>query len=123
MISYRVGTFETNSSSTHSMVICTDDEYKRWCDGELFCCRWSGKFKTKEEIIQELKKDCPEYFDESGNFKEDNDDGISFEELLSENSEYYDRDEWAGDLEEESDTYTTPSGDVIHVVCRYGYDY
>ena len=31
----RRGLFETNSSSIHSMVLCTEDEYNRWLAGEL----------------------------------------------------------------------------------------
>ena len=31
----RRGVFETNSSSTHSITICTEDEYEKFKRGEL----------------------------------------------------------------------------------------
>ena len=31
----RVGVFETNSSSTHSLTICTEDDFERFKSGEL----------------------------------------------------------------------------------------
>ena len=31
----RIGVFETNSSSTHALVICTDEELEQWKKGEL----------------------------------------------------------------------------------------
>lgn len=31
----RIGVFETNSSSTHALVICTDEELEQWKEGEL----------------------------------------------------------------------------------------
>ena len=31
----RRGLFETNSSSTHSLTVCSKDEYQRWKDGKL----------------------------------------------------------------------------------------
>jgi hypothetical protein len=34
----RQGVFETNSSSTHSLTICSCEEYSKWEDGELY---WS----------------------------------------------------------------------------------
>lgn len=35
-ITVRYGTFETNSSSTHSLVICTAEEYEMFRSGKLF---------------------------------------------------------------------------------------
>ena len=47
MFTIRKATFETNSSSTHSMVICTQEEYDKWSKGELYASRWENGFKTK----------------------------------------------------------------------------
>lgn len=33
MIQIRQGVFETNSSSTHSLCITTENDYKKWCNG------------------------------------------------------------------------------------------
>lgn len=45
----RRGVFETNSSSTHSLTMCTEEEYQKWKDGELYISYWDGNFITKEE--------------------------------------------------------------------------
>lgn len=49
MRTLRTGVFETNSSSTHSITMCTQDEYDRWKDGELYYLEDSERFVTKEE--------------------------------------------------------------------------
>ena len=91
MVTYRFGTFETNSSSTHSMVICSEEEYIKWANGELLASRWEDGFQTKDDLTE----------DDYG---------------------WYDLDVWAGDLECDENSYTSPSGDKIRIICRYGYD-
>ena len=34
----RMGVWETNSSSVHSICICTKEEYDKWENGELWSC-------------------------------------------------------------------------------------
>lgn len=124
MKTIRLGTFETNSSSTHSMVICTEEEYEKWANGELYASRWYGGFKTKEEVMEDFKKDHSEYFDSEGNFIS-TDEYENLEELMDDYSydtKWYDLDGWAGDLECDENSYTSPSGDKIRIICRYGYD-
>ena len=36
MINIRRGLFETNSSSTHSLVVMTKKQYNEWNNGEIF---------------------------------------------------------------------------------------
>lgn len=96
MKTIRFGAFETNSSSTHSLIICTDDEYNKWLSGDAVLDR------DYEKIIpmpsdQELKEDDWRYLKYS-----DYDDRI--------------------DMDSFSETYTTPHGDVVHVFGWYGYD-
>lgn len=123
MISIRKNTFETNSSSTHSMVICTKDEWDKWAAGELYASRWYDGFKTKDEVMEEYRKEYSDYFDEEGNFIP-NDEYETFEDFQSDYStEWYDMDGWVGELESDENEYTTSSGEVIKVICRYGYDY
>ena len=59
----RKGTFETNSSSVHSFVMCNKSDYDKWEQGKVFLFRGSGyaypdgnkpqenHFYTKEEAI------------------------------------------------------------------------
>ena len=56
----RYGLFETNSSSTHSLIIANDKEYKQLLDGELFVS-WDGNFITREQVINSLLKCATEY--------------------------------------------------------------
>ena len=85
MKTLRLGTFETNSSSTHSMVICTEEDYEKWAAGELLASRYYDGFKTKEEVMEEFKREHSEYFDSEGNFIP-TDEYESFEELMDEYS-------------------------------------
>jgi hypothetical protein len=59
----RHSVFETNSSSTHTLTICSDDEYERFKNGELYlnqswskCFEYLPKFCTKEQILEEKAK-------------------------------------------------------------------
>ena len=123
MITMRQGTFETNSSSTHSMVICTKDEWDKWAAGELYASRDYGGFKTKDEVMEIFRKKHSEYFDAEDNFIPD-DEYETLEDLIDDyGTEWYDMDDWVGELESDENEYTTPGGEVIKVICRYGYDY
>lgn len=65
MISIRESTFETNSSSTHSLTICSSDEYKAWESGETIFSEGSEKFVKLTELydtcIEATKKDLEYY--------------------------------------------------------------
>lgn len=61
----RLGIFETNSSSTHSIVICTDEEFEKWKNGELV-------YDGDKSLIPPTE-DNPEYennYDEFGEYAE-----------------------------------------------------
>lgn len=53
----RKAIFETNSSSVHSLTMCTKDEYDKWIDGELllnegwFEAPYDKQFFTAEEAV------------------------------------------------------------------------
>ena len=51
----RRGVFETNSSSTHSITMCSNKEYEKWENGEVLYWQDGDKFGTREEIIEEYK--------------------------------------------------------------------
>lgn len=96
MKTIRYGVFETNSSSTHSLIICTDEEYQKWIDGEMILDRDFEKIAPMPSDF-ELEEDSWRYvkYDEF-------DDKISQEPYHEE--------------------YTTPHNDKIHVFGWYGYD-
>lgn len=45
--------FETNSSSTHALTMCSDEEYKAWLDGKLL-------YGVDEERLVKNTGDLPE---------------------------------------------------------------
>ena len=67
MESIRRGVFETNSSSTHSITMCSENDYDRWKKGELLYNRWNEEFKTKEQILEDAKKTREEYLEKQKN--------------------------------------------------------
>jgi hypothetical protein len=90
----RYGVFETNSSSTHSLTICSDEEYKKFESGELVISRWDDSLLPP------------------GTFEDSN-------EYYTCNAFFGERDD---DLEIFYKTYTTKGGEVIHAFGKYGYD-
>ena len=92
----RYGVFETNSSSTHSLTICTDEEYQKFVSGEMSL-----------DLYQEvLVPTTPELFENGGDWK------------FQTYKRYIDCDE----LEQYHSEYETKSGEKIHAFGKYGYD-
>lgn len=136
MINIRVGVFETNSSSVHSMVICTVDDYNAWINGEklynvYYEDRWADEtgeestpaFVTPEEAAQYDPyypyPKCEEgtwgweldFKDENGKWHTRN--FITFEEF--ENSYGY-------DFETFDQSFITPGGEEVIAFGYYGRD-
>ena len=125
MKTIRANTFETNSSSTHSMIILTEEEYDKLESGELYLN--DDEVITKEEakniFLKHMNEDKYEY-----------DDNLSFEENIKnylDEFEYYSSEypqsleNWKEEDELESDTniYISPSGDKLRIICKYGTNY
>ena len=126
----RKGTFETNSSSVHSLVMCNKSDYDKWEQGKVFLFRGSGyaypdgnkpqvnHFYTKEEAItfEKSSKYHP-------NFTYDT-EGDLFD-FLHENK-WYDYDyfwnEWCEDWETFEESFTTENGDTVIAFGYDGYD-
>jgi hypothetical protein len=51
----RQGVFETNSSSTHSIVLCTGEEYRMWEQKEMVLDDWEHKLIPAEGIDAEAE--------------------------------------------------------------------
>jgi hypothetical protein len=114
----RIGVFETNSSSTHSITMCSKDEYTKWSNGELFLDNSyknkGSKFISKEDAINIIK----------GGYKEiDINDEDNLKELLRDEEIYQSPEEYLGyDLETFHEEYTTVNGEVVVAIGKYGYD-
>lgn len=94
----RFGVFETNSSSTHSCCITSQEDYDRWIKGELLYKRYAGKIVEK-----------PDNWDEMEDYEKE--DYQTYAEWL--------RDDY---LEIYHESHTTPSGDKVVAFGKYGYD-
>lgn len=120
----RRGVFETNSSSVHSITMCSQDEYSKWERGEVYKSRYgSGGFKTRDEIIEELKSKAHWKTNEFIYKDVDWNDKEYVDELIKDN-EYATEEQFWEDIEYETfdKTYITPSGETIIAFGYYGED-
>jgi hypothetical protein len=109
----RLNVFETNSSMTHSLTMCTDSEYKMWQNGELYLHRWEDYFVSAKKVDNKLKKD----------WEENKEEYDSYEDFLKENEYYTYNSFWQNEwLETFDEKYTTPNGEIIHAFGLYGHD-
>lgn len=137
MIKIRNNTFETNSSSTHSMVIGLRSDIEKWMSGELWYDGEKDVFLTpdqaKEEMIKSLSEEDKVYFslssiEEKESFLEENypfSSVESFESDLCKEFYLFTYDaycDWYERLETDTTYYTTPGGEEIGIICSYGYD-
>lgn len=120
--------FETNSSTTHSVVVMPKEKYDKWTSG-LYYFNGSyygnepkgekpvdGEIYTEEQVLEFLSELGYKYNDEDydsvSQYVEDCDVGfISWEAWFED--EY---------LETDKTWYTTPGGEEIVICCKYGFD-
>lgn len=119
----RRGVFETNSSSVHSLTMCSGEEYKKWERGEVLYWCDRDKFGTKEDIIEELKNARYSWNNElcypDINWDDENDvSNVFSEESIKTCSEFFDN-EW---FETFKQYYITPNGDKVVAFGYYGHD-
>lgn len=119
----RRGVFETNSSSVHSLTMCLLDDYSRWEKGELYFHKYDEVFKTREEIIDELKKATRWDSDELRYPNVDWDDEDEVNDIIYHNN-YLTEEEYFGnyDIDTFYDIYITPNGEKVVAFGYYGYD-
>ena len=118
----RQGVFETNSSSTHSITMCTKNEFDNWRNGKVYRNDgwWSGTtsnlknkaFLTYDEAIELVK---------TTSYYKPIEEGEDIGEYLKE-YEIYSYENWGDYYETDVNHYTTPNGEEIVAVCYYGYN-
>ena len=127
MKTIRFNTFETNSSSTHSMIILTEEEEQKLNSGELYLKnKYDDELITKEEAYKI-------FLDAMNNDNYIQDPEYSLEENIQDYLENCDDryelpcslDQWTESdyLKIDVNRYTSPSGDKIKIICKYGNDY
>lgn len=145
MIKIRYGVFETNSSSVHTLIMCSDKEYKAFEKHQLYYNLWKEYFMTREEVRETMvklyKKDkrwfekaWNEFLTEEG-MEEAPASIEAFDVLPLYQQESFINIACEGEiktldgifeneyLESFDKTYVTKSGEVVHAFGNYGNDY
>ena len=133
MIKIRYGVFETNSSSVHSLVMCSDNEYQKFVDNELLYDLWNEELitynKALDKLYQNIKFDADfkYHFDLPDDFSRDKLNDFSLGELeyyLASEVSIYTCNYFFNEMEYYTyeDTYRTVHGEVVHAFGYYGHD-
>ena len=130
----RRGVYETNSSSCHSLTMCSEEEFEKWKDGKFLFDAWNEEFVDSVNLTDDQKEVArKEYESKKDDFSKDWEDlsdsakekcyGKYIKEHDLINEEYKTYDEYMNDYELESffDTYTTKNGEKVVAFGRYGY--
>lgn len=139
----RYGVFESNSSMSHSLIIMTEDQYKKWLGGLYYYKKpeWYDQFKdlpeeekpvdqelyTKEEVLAFLDKIGEGYNPEKwvDDLEDENEIEYGFKRFMHEwIDDFYGYDEWhESDWEEYYNyDYTTPGGEHLIIETKCGRD-
>jgi hypothetical protein len=128
----RLGVFETNSSSMHSLVMMSKEDFEKFKNGEMFW--YEDEILSKEQIIERIKENYPEgknldylfkianeEYDES----EDDDTEDSTEEEDLDNEILYDLrtyENYNKDYETFYEEFKTKNGETVVSLGYYGMD-
>ena len=133
-IKIRGGLFETNSSSTHSMVIMTEKDFRKWESGYYYYKPYNYKYELEHEYLDPSYKpvekalysedEVRQFLLHNASITQDDFEDNDFEDLAYDSCFYsinkFDRD---GELEIDEAEFTTPNGDRVICHCAYGYGY
>lgn len=118
MKSVRRNVFETNSSSTHSLTMCSEEDYDKWEEGQLYFNN-NREFLTRDQVIEELKKYRSVDIDAISNLPQD-----QFDEYVSE-WEFYTYSKYEEQYEQFEhfcQSYEHSDGSKIIAFGYFGYD-
>ena len=131
----RRGVFETNSSSTHSLTICPEEQFEDWKRGKLLFNTWDDEFVVVHDLTEEEKQNAKnDYENRKSTYWKDweqlTDEEIknwysaySKEHKLCSRRDCKTYEDWKyDDLEYFVEYYTTPGGEKIVAFGKYGYD-
>lgn len=130
MIKIRYGVFETNSSSVHSLVMCSENEYNDFIHDKLLYNALLHKFITKKEALDKLfdrLKDNFSFQYHFGKLSRKDLDNIPLDEIqdyLAEECNIFTSEYYFSELEFETfeEKYITNSGETIYAFGYYGHD-
>lgn len=144
----RQGVFETNSSSTHTLTICSKDDFDKWKHGEVFWLDndWHKLDTNKNFVTPEELKELAKKYNEEQQERIDAGDKfakvLDIDKVLNERPDY---DSWrdsywdterssleaytTDDFYEQNDgletysrSFTSPSGDEMVAFGAFGYN-
>lgn len=100
-IKIRKGVFETNSSSTHSLTLCSEETFDAWKKGDLVLNDYESEFVPLSSLSKEELEDLDEeqFYTFDGYF-----------------------DNYCEEMESFVTDYTTPKGEAIVAFGCYGYN-
>lgn len=136
MHTIRKNVFETNSSSTHSLIICSDKMYNDWTNMKVVYDRYDDKFvEAKQPTEHDFHKAEVMYMENKSDYMKDWKDltpemqlAYLKENVLEEHDSYqYKTYEDYTDLMDHMETsfertFKTEHGDVVHILGYMGYD-
>lgn len=147
MINIRTNVFETNSSSVHSLILCTADDYRAWIDGDRLLNiyydddwarrRWdpeAGKYVeiTADVPPQFVTLEEAAHYDKYYPYPEMVEDAQGYSpEFIGKDGEYHNRKfltfaeyqkTYGLDFETFDDTYITPGGEEVVGFGYFGRD-
>ena len=142
ILQIREGVFETNSSSTHTITICSEKTFDEWTKedsdivyvGDSYDFSFNGRdFATKEEVLELAKEDNAKriaegkepLYDVEHFFDPDANSSSWSSESQAAECGVYTFEEWREDeyLEIYLEDYTTENGDKIVAFGKYGTQY
>ena len=130
----RYGVFETNSSSTHSLTMCSEEEFESWKRGEVLFHEWEQCFVSAWQLSDEDKKMAEDDYEENkDDFQKDWKD-LSNEakqkyytkyakehDIIDEDAKTYEQYMNDSELETFIQRYTSKNGDRVIAFGEYGY--
>lgn len=116
-VQIRRNVFETNSSSVHSITMCSGDEYKKWENGELLFDRWNDELvDANDPKVKEAREEHKETLEEWGN----DPDAYDWDCRYMTCDEFWDS--YSYEYETFKRSHTTKSGETIIAFGYYGHD-
>ena len=132
----RHSVFETNSSSTHSLTMCSKEDFDKWVDGKLMFDTYNDTLveinikiteHDKTEAKKQYERSRDKYWKEWSQLSEDEINEWYNKYVREHNNidtyRYNTYDDFInGELETFIETYTTKNGEEIIAFGRYSYE-
>lgn len=121
MIKVRAGTFETNSSSTHSIVICSKKQFDEWKAGKCFFNTDTQKFVVPDmSRVEEYKKEAIKQYK---NTRDNDPYSVSWDMLSKEDQDKYIENHVKYRLEQDKHSYSCLTYDGYRRYYQEGCEY